>query len=183
MMPWKKRLNAPRELGNPEMEGSWYMFKIAATLFGKVEPYVKLGTSDLEVKWSQGNDTIEVDADSGFAWGGGIKGVIFESAGWGIRLTGDAQYRHTNPDVKDISIDSTAVTDTGADFEVDEWQVALVLSKKFELPLKWQSIYLVPYTGVTFSDSTVDVKFTNSANPTGDYSLFDANNDSMTGFL
>jgi hypothetical protein len=123
---------------------------------------------------------MEVDAKESLAWGGGLKANIFEFQG--IRLTGDAQYRTTDSDVSTISINQTSVNDSGK-FVVDEWQAGLFLSKKFEIPLKMQSIYAVPYTGLVYADSNVDVSFSNPNNPTGDYSLFDANNKKSYGFV
>ena len=58
-----------------------------------------------------------------------------------------------------------------------------IISKKFEIPLKLQSIYVVPYTGVTYADSNVDVSFINVNSPSSDYSLFDANNKKLYGFI
>ncbi|MFC1623720.1 hypothetical protein ACFL28_00150 [Candidatus Omnitrophota bacterium] len=176
---------ATGQMSGAELEGMWYMLKLGTTFFNRIEPYIKVGTSNLEVKWKQGTEEIVVEADYGFAWGGGIKGIIWEFDDWGIRLTGDAQYRTSEPDVKDVSRGGGDITvsDIGADFRIEEWQAALVLSKKFELPLKWQSIYLVPYTGMTVSDSTVDVEFTDPNAPGTVYSLFDANNDELYGFL
>ncbi|NQT75295.1 MAG: hypothetical protein HQ566_02100 [Candidatus Omnitrophica bacterium] len=179
-----KDLNASWEMSNPEMEGQWSMFKLGTTIFNRVEPYIKIGTSELEVKWKQGTSQIEVVADSGLAWGAGVKGVIWDFEDfWDVRLTGDIQYRTTEPDVSEVSLGGNPVVDTGADFKVDEWQAAFVLSKKFELPLKWQNVYIVPYTGLTISDSNVDVKFTNPDNPGTDYTLFDASNESVMGFV
>ncbi len=179
-----KYLNTNPDWTGAEMEGQWFMFKIGTTIFNRVEPYIKLGTSNLQVKWKQSTQEIEVEADSGFALGGGVKGVIWDFEDfWDIRLTGDLQYRTTEPDVSEISLDGSTINDSGADFKIDEWQVALVLSKKFELPLKWQNVYIVPYTGVTISDSNVDVKFTDPSNPTANYTLFDANNESIYGFV
>ena len=177
-----KDLHASFEMQGAEIKGQWQMFKLGTTIFNRVEPYIKIGTSELEVEWSQGARTIEVDADPGFAWGAGVKGVIWEFEDLGLRLTGDAQYRTTEPDVGDISLASSSVVDTGADFNIKEWQVSFLLSKKFELPLKWQSIYIVPYTGLSMSDSTVDVSFVN-AGDVADYSLFDASNDELYGFI
>ncbi len=180
-----KELNTNPDWTGAEMEGQWFMFKLGTTIFNRVEPYIKLGTSDLQVKWKRGSVVeIEVEADSGFAWGAGVKGVIWDFEDfWDIRLTGDIQYRTTEPDASEISLGGNSIVDTGADFKVDEWQAALVLSKKFELPLKWQNIYIVPYTGLTISDSNVDVKFTDPDNPAADYTLFDANNESIYGFI
>lgn len=177
-----KDLHTSFEMQGAEIKGQWQMFKLGTTILNRVEPYIKIGTSELEAEWNQGAQSIEVDADSGFAWGAGIKGVIWEFEDLGLRLTGDAQYRTTEPDVGDISVSSLSVTDTGADFNIKEWQVSLLLSKKFEVPLKWQSTYIVPYTGLSISDSTVDVSFVRAGDAL-DYSLFDANNDEIYGFI
>jgi hypothetical protein len=178
-----KDLHVPSELKSAEMSGNWKMVKLGVTILNRVEPYIKIGTSDLDVKWKQGAQEIEVEADSGFAWGGGLKANIWEFENLGVRLTGDIQYRTTEPDVIGDTVNNISAEDKGAKFKVDEWQASLLVSKKFEIPLKMQSIYVVPYTGVTYADSNVDVSFINVHNPTGDYSLFDANNKNLCGFV
>ncbi|MCX5687963.1 MAG: hypothetical protein NTV71_04950 [Candidatus Omnitrophica bacterium] len=179
-----KDLHVNPDLKGAEIEGQWHMVKLGMTILNKVEPYVKVGTSNLEARWRQGDggsQDIEVNADNGFAWGGGLKINILEF--WGIRLTGDAQYRTTDPDVKGATINAISAKASGAKFEVQEKQVSLLVSKKFEIPLKLQSIYVVPYTGVSYADSNVDVSFCNTDSPTVDYSLFDANNKKLYGFV
>lgn len=178
-----KDLHTSIEMEKAELKGQYFMLKLGTTIFNRVEPYIKIGTSNLEVKWRQGGEEIEIEADYGFAWGGGVKGIIWEFEDWGIRLTGDAQYRITEPDVGNITRGGAAVNDTGADFNIREWQASLILSKKFELPLRWQNVYIVPYAGINISDSTVDVAFKDPNVPTADFSLFDANNDDIHGFL
>ena len=178
-----KDLNSSTEIVNPEIRGVWYMAKLGLTLFDKIEPYVKVGSSDLKVRYRQGPMNIELEADYGFAWGGGVKAIILEPYDWGIRLTGDVQYRTTEADVEDVTMGSQDLKDPGPCFKVDEWQVALILSKKFELPLRWQSLYIVPYTGVTVSDSTVDIEVTPRIYPGLVLSTYDANNESIVGFL
>ncbi|MCX5692169.1 MAG: hypothetical protein NTX47_00545 [Candidatus Omnitrophica bacterium] len=180
---FNKDLHTTDELNKTELKGQWYMGKLGLTLFNRIEPYIKIGTSDLEVKWKHGAQEIEVDADSGFALGGGVKAKIWEFENLGIRLTGDAQYRTTEPDVSEIAVSGTSVIDKGATFKIDEWQASLLVSKKFEIPLKLQSIYIVPYTGVTYADSNADVNFENPNSPSTDYSLFDANNKKLYGFV
>jgi hypothetical protein len=160
------------------------MLKLGTTIFDRVEPYIKVGTSKLTAEWRQnGTHDIEVRADYGLAWGGGIKGIIWEFEDWGIRLTGDIQYRTTGPDAENITSTNMSVDDPVADFDIEEWQTAILLSKKFELPLKLQSIYIVPYTGATFSDSTVDVRFTNPRDSEQNWTLYKANNKNLYGFL
>ncbi len=175
-----KDLHVNPDLSAAEMEGQWYMVKLGMTILNRVEPYVKVGTSNLEVKWRHGAQDMTVEAD-GFAWGGGLKANILEL--WGVRLTIDGQYRTTEPDVNTITVNSTIINDKGPVFKIDEWQAGLFLSKKFEIPLKFQSIFLVPYTGVVYSDSNVDVSFKDPNNTGADYSLFDANNKTLYGIV
>ncbi len=178
-----KDLHVNPDLTKAEIKGQWYMAKFGMTILNRVEPYIKIGTSTLETRWKQSGTTeIEVGADNGFAWGGGLKANIVEFPS-GVRLTGDWQYRTTEPDVNEITVNGIAVNDAGATFKVDEWQVSLLLSKKFEIPLKLQNIYIVPYTGISYADSNVDVSFRNANSPTVDYSLFDANNKKLYGFV
>ena len=175
-----KDLHVNPDLKAAEMKGQWYMVKLGMTILNRIEPYVKVGTSNLEVKWRQGQGTrdIEVDAD-GFAWGGGLKANILEL--WGVRLTIDGQYRTTEPDVSVTILDNTSINDKGSVFKVDERQAGLFLSKKFEIPLKFQSIFLVPYAGAVYSDSNVDVSFKDPNNTQADYTLFEANNKNLCG--
>ena len=179
---FNKDLHVTNELNGAELKGKWYMVKFGTTIFNKIEPYIKVGTSNLETRWKQGAQDIEVDTKDGFAWGAGIKVKIWDFEDSGLRLTGDAQYRTTELDTDKITIDNSSVKDTGR-FRVDEWQAGLFLSKKFEIPLKFQSIYIVPYTGVVYSDSNVDVSFKNPNTPGTDYSLFDANNKKLYGYV
>lgn len=177
-----KDLHVNPDLNKAKIKGQWYMAKLGMTIFNRVEPYIKIGTSNLETRWKHNSQEIEVDADNGFAWGGGLKANIVEFLD-GIRLTGDWQYRTTDPDVSEITVNGIAVNDTGATFKIDEWQVSLLLSKKFEIPLKLQSIYVVPYTGISYADSNVDVSFSNPGMPGTDFSIFDANNKKLYGFV
>jgi len=179
-----KDLNTTSEVSSAEMKGEYYMLKLATTLFNRVEPYIKVGSSNLEVTWRQGPQDLLVETDPGLAWGGGVKAVLWEFEDLGLRLTGDAQYRYTEPDVNHCSIDGVGRNTQGSTFEIEEWQASLLVSKKLEIPLRWgNSVYLAPYTGVTFSDSNVDVKIIDQTNPAADYTLFKANNDSVFGFV
>ncbi len=182
-----KDLNTSSEVTNAKLSGQWIMLKLGTTLFERVEPYFKIGTCILDVTWTQnGTHDIEVGSEygiNGLAWGGGVKGIIWDFDSWGLRLTGDAQYRLTEPDVDKVKVGTISGLDTNADFEIREWQTSILLSKKFEVPLKQRNIYIVPYAGLSISDSTVDLKITNTSAPDQDWTLFDANNDSMYGFI
>lgn len=179
-----KDLHTTSEVKNAQMKGEYYMLKLGTTLFNRVEPYIKLGSSNLEVSWRNEAQEVLVETDPGFAWGGGLKAVFWEFEDIGLRITGDAQYRYTDPEVSHCSLDGYGIGNKGSTFEIEEWQASLLLSKKFEIPLKWNnSVYLVPYTGVTFSDSNVDVRIVDQKNTAADYTLFKANNDSIYGFV
>ncbi|MDO8602818.1 MAG: hypothetical protein Q7O04_03095 [Candidatus Omnitrophota bacterium] len=176
-----KDLHVNPDLKGAELKGQWYMAKLGMTILNRVEPYIKVGTSNLEVKWKHNAEDMTVGAEYGVAWGGGVKANVLEL--WDIRLTLDGQYRTTDTDVTEATVGGISSDKGGAVFKVDEWQAGLFLSKKFEIPLKLNSIYVVPYTGVTYADSNVDVSFNNVNSPTGDYSLFDANNKKLYGLV
>ncbi len=176
-----KELHVNPDLQDAEIKGQWYMAKLGTTILNRVEPYVKIGFSKLETRWKHNNQQISVDGDYGFAWGGGIKANILEL--WGIRLTLDSQYRTTDLDIKTATVNSTSIDVSSPKFKVEEWQAGLFFSKKFEIPLKWQSIYVVPYTGAVYADSNVDASFKNPSAPGTDYSLFEANNKKLYGFV
>lgn len=178
-----KELHGPSDISKAEMGGTYYMAKLGITVFNRVEPFIKAGISNLDAEWTQHRYNIKVDADSGLAWGFGIKGIIWEFSNLGIRLTGDCQFINTAPDVEEIERDGTSVTHSGADFDIKEWQASLILSKKYILPLQWQDLHIVPYTGFTFSDSTVDVKYSDPDFAGVDFSLFNSDNENNYGFL
>jgi len=178
-----KKLHVSNELNGAKLNGQWNMVKFGMTIINRVEPYIKIGTSDLEATWKRGYQEMVVDADNGLAWGGGLKAVIWEFENIGLRFTLDSQYRTTEPDIESIILSKASIKDAGAKFKIDEWQAGLFLSKKFEIPLKWQSIYVVPYTGAVYADSNADVSFKDPANPGADYDLFDGNNKKLYGLI
>lgn len=184
---FNKDLNTTTEVTNAKLSGQWMMLKLGTTLFERVEPYFKIGTCRVDVSWTQnGTHDIEVGSEfgiNGLAWGGGVKGIIWDFDDWGIRLTGDVQYRLTEADADKVSVGNLSGIDPNPDFEIREWQASILLSKKFEVPLKQGNIYIVPYTGLSISESTVDLKITNTSDPLQDWTLFDANNDSICGFI
>ncbi len=167
------------EVRNAELEGQYYMAKFSTTLYNRIEPYVKVGTSDLEVKWDYGTNNIKVEADSGLVWGVGAKAILYEFKDYGIRLTLDAQYRETDPDISKAKLNGSSVTATDTRFEVKEWQASLLASKKFIVPFGLKDLYIVPYAGLTYSDSEVDVSF----NSGGLYDLYVAGDDNNIGIV
>lgn len=181
----KKELQAaPADDTNIKMEGQNVNVKFSMNYSNVLEPYVKIGTSNLRVKWEQHNKNIVVEAQPGFVLGGGLKAKLWEFAGTGIKLTVDGQYKDTQLDFDKAKIGGSASTASAINetFNIKEWQISLLASKKFIFPMGIQDCYTVPYMGITYSDSEVNVHFTQST--TGLlYSTYDASNENPIGLV
>lgn len=173
----KKKLSASSEVLESKVEGQYYMLKVAKNFNNIVEPYIKIGTSNLEVKWQTAGTNIVVEAKPGFVWGLGVKAKVWEFKDYGVKLTLDFQYRNA-----DLDIDSTTITPPLSDkqFEITDWQTSLLASKKVILPVGLRDYYLIPYAGLTFSSTDVDVSF---AKNTGLYSTYNASDKHVFGLV
>lgn len=181
----KKELQAsPADDTNAKIKGQNANFKFSMNYSNVLEPYVKIGTSNLRVKWEQHNQNIVVDAKPGLVLGGGLKAKLWEFDSTGIKLTVDGQYKDTQLDFEKAKIDGSATTAsaTSETFDIKEWQVSLLASKKFILPLGTQDCYTVPYVGVTYSDSDVNVHFTQSTSGLL-YSTYNAGDKNPIGIV
>ncbi|MBU1061582.1 MAG: hypothetical protein KJ952_02535, partial [Candidatus Omnitrophica bacterium] len=171
---------------NAKIEGQNYMLKFSAESFDIIEPYIMIGTSDLKVKWEQNGNTVTVEAEPGFTWGMGVKTKLMEFKDYGVKLTMDIQFRNA-----DLNIDKPLLNGAGASArdekcEIKEWQIALLASKKYIVPMGLRDYYIVPYTGVTFSWADVDVSFkdgNSSGPPYPLYSTYNATEDSHIGLV
>ena len=180
----KKRLHTAADDTNAKIEGQNVNLKLSMNYSDVLEPYVKIGTSNLRVKWEQHNQNIAVEAQPGFVLGGGLKAKLWEFPSTGIKLTLDGQYKDTQLDFDKAKIggSTSATSATNETFNIKEWQISLLASKKFIFPMGMQDCYTVPYIGVTYSDSDVNVEFTQST--TGViYSTYNANNKDTTGLV
>lgn len=154
-----RKLNASSaELTNAKIEGQNVVLKLSNNFGDVFEPYIKVGTCNLEIKWDQYGDRITVETEPGLVWGGGAKLKLWESERYKIKLTLDGQYRKIDAGVDRISL-SSAVDEN---FEIDELQFSLLLSKKYVFPLCLMDYYIVPYGGLTYYRTDVDVNFTQS---------------------
>ncbi|PIP67805.1 MAG: hypothetical protein CO035_00990 [Candidatus Omnitrophica bacterium CG_4_9_14_0_2_um_filter_42_8] len=181
----KKELEAaPADDTNIKIEGQNVNVKFSMNYSDVLEPYVKIGTSNLRVKWEQHDQNIVVEAQPGLVLGGGLKAKLWEFAGTGIKLTVDGQYKDTQLDFDKAKIGGSTSTAsaTSETFNIKEWQVSLLASKKFIFPMGIQDCYTVPYMGITYSDSDVKVEFTQST--TGLlYSTYNASNKNPIGLV
>jgi hypothetical protein len=180
----RKLVAAPEDISNTEMEGFNFMVKLSNNFSDVFEPYVKLGTSVMEVKWDQHGNNVKVETDPGFAWGVGAKAKIWEFKDCGVKLTLDAQYLNTELTVDRAKIggSSAEASAVDKDFKMKEWQASLLASKKFIVPFGVNDCYIIPYTGITYSSTDVDAKFIQST--TGLlYSTYNASDKNEIGLV
>jgi len=182
----KKELKTAADDTKAKIEGQNVNFKFSMNYSNviELEPYVKIGTSNLKVKWQQHGDSVQVDTKPGLVLGGGVKAKLWDFASTGIRLTLDGQYKDTQLDFDTAKINgstaqASAINET---FDMKEWQISLLASKKFIFPMGMQDCYTVPYFGLTYADSDVNVYFTQSTTD-GLYSTYNASNDNVIGVV
>jgi len=178
----RKLKSAPADVASAVLEGNSYTVKISNNFYNVLEPYVRLGTSDYAVQWDQLSQCITVETDPGFVWTVGVKAKIWEFIDYGVKLTLDAQYRNIDLDIEKMLIGGIATETEGAtneNFQIKDWQVSLLASKKFILPVGRKDFYIVPYAGITLSDLDVDVSF-NKVDSTL-YSTYNASDEDVFG--
>ena len=176
--------SAPADVAGAVLEGNSYAVKISNNFYNVIEPYVKLGTSDFTVQWDQFSQCITVETDPGFVWTIGVKAKIWEFIDYGVKLTLDAQYRNIDLDIDKMLIGGITTETANAvneDFQIKDWQVSLLASKKFILPVGRKDFYIVPYAGMTFSDIEVDAHFTRSPSHALLYSTYNASDKDVFG--
>ena len=100
----EKLNSAPADVTNAKLEGQSCIIKFSNNFYNLFEPYIKIGTSNLELKWDQHGSKVKVEADPGFVWGAGLKARIWEFKDYGVKLTMDLQYRETDLDIDKAKI-------------------------------------------------------------------------------
>ena len=178
----EKKLETSSETTNAKIKGQNANLKFSMNYSNVLEPYVKIGTSDLKVKWEQNGHDVAVDARPGLVLGGGVKAKLCEFASTGIRLTADAQYKDSQLDFDAAKLDgsSSLASATSETFDIKEWQVSLLASKKYVFLTGTQDCYAVPYVGLTFSDTDVNVHFIQSGTALM-YSTYNAGDKNAIG--
>lgn len=185
----KRRLrSSPADSPNIEMKGQNYMFKFSNNFHNVLEPYVKLGSSNLELKWNQhgppNGGNVKVETGPAFSWGVGVKAKLWELPKWGVSLTMDAQYRNSDLGIDEAMVGGSELAASASDekFEINEWQFSLLGSKKFILPIGSKDYYIVPYGGLTFSSLDVDVCFVQTTT-NGLFSTYNASDENPYGIV
>jgi hypothetical protein len=181
----KRKLSSSDEVANIELDGQNYIFKFSNNFNNIAEPYIKIGTSNLNVEWTQNGRDVKVETTGDLMWGAGIKATIYELKDIGVKLTLDAQYREFDLDVDEVTVGGSASNLTNKNFDIKEWQTALLASKRFILPVGLRDYYIVPYGGLTFSslEANISVEDTSMGEPYVLYSTYDASDSNTIGVV
>ena len=163
-----------------QLEGSELIAGLGLRICDRFEPYVRLGISDLEIKWgeAEGEDdySVEVDGDLGILAGGGLKVELYKCRMTSLstfRWNAEGQLLYMNAPVGDQEI---TASDTGAssylsaaDFYTYQGRVATTIGFDFSLgnlAEEWEEgevrmppMHIIPYAGVVFSQSWTTAKF------------------------
>ena len=172
-----RELDTSHETTGAEMEGQNYMVKVSTSYKEIFEPYIRIGTSNLKLKWKQNGRNITVDSDPGFMWGMGIKSKLWEFKDQGIKLALDFQYRTMDLDVNSVSLSPA----TSTQFRIEEFQTSLLASKRYILPIGLRDYYITPYTGLYLTSVEVDVRFDSSFGL--EYSTYNADDANPVGLV
>ncbi len=162
-------LKGASDVTSAEMEGEWYLLRLGYPMFeDRFEPYVKLGLSHLEASWKENSRFVVVKGDNEMAWGVGGRLLAYELPEYRIKFVIDGQYRSTEPDIDDVTVNDPSRTVSASEFKISEWQIGGIVSMEFPLGAgkrrgryyKSDIYSLVPYVGLAYSDCDIKGKFT-----------------------
>ena len=149
---------------NPDLSGQYYMGRLSVTLFNKIQPYVKLGYSDLKMEWKDTNGDVKLDMQPAPAWAVGVKAYLWEFEGMGLKVFSAASFRSTKPDkVDSLSVNGVTGNVTNKKFQIYERQAAIGISKEFK-PGGYEEFSIVPYIGAAWSATNARVSVTQNSN-------------------
>jgi opacity protein-like surface antigen len=151
------------DVTNARFETSeWSMFRLGCRMFDRVEPYVRFGWAHLKAGWTDidSGTKIEMMSKSDFAWGLGVKGLIYDFKNPKIKIAGDCSYRTSDADPEKGYFDGTKteINKKESVFVIREWQAALMAVTEMDLEkmfnhAEWLKGYkLSPYGGIAYSE-------------------------------
>lgn len=160
----KKFEHDPDVTSKPELEGVYYMGKFGCTLFDRIQPYFKVGVSELEVRWNDANGAVKMETSVAPSWGAGLKAYLWEFEGLGLKVLSTVSFRTTKADrIRTLSVGGTTGNLTNKKFEITERQVSLGLSKEISIP-GFENTLIVPYAGGVWSETNARVSATQGTN-------------------
>ena len=138
-----------------KVEGNLYTAKVLFTSAEKFDFYVNIGQAqDIKYKATILGNNVKFDLEDEFVWGVGIS-YAFTSNDDPLQVGIDTKYRQiTDLDYNSVTIDGNTYSKNQLGGEANakwkEWQVALIVGKKFN--------HFIPYTGVKYSDVDASAK-------------------------
>lgn len=158
-----ERKLAAGDVTNAKFDTSeWSMARFGCRIFGRVEPYVRVGWAHLKAEWKDlsSGTKVAMSSKSGFGWGFGVRGLIYEFKNPKIKITADGSYRTADLDAENGYLDGnkTAASKKDSRFIIREWQATLLAVGEVDLgaalnqveALKGYKFY--PYGGITYSE-------------------------------
>ncbi|MFH1478663.1 MAG: hypothetical protein ABIG92_02670 [Candidatus Omnitrophota bacterium] len=173
---------AEADISKAELKGQNYMIKFSNNFNNIFEPYIKIGTSNLKAEWTQYGESIEVTGDPGFIWCMGAKAILADIKDYGVKVSFDMQHRSLDTKIDTAKRGGTTIGSMkDEEFTLKEWQFSLMASKKYIFPFKQEDYYVIPYGGITYSLTDVNVRFTE---PSGrEVSTYNADDKNDFGFV
>ncbi|MFH1782516.1 MAG: hypothetical protein ABH848_02755 [Candidatus Omnitrophota bacterium] len=175
--------SAEADTTSAKLKGQNYMIKFSNNFYDVIEPYIKIGTSNLKAEWDQFGRSVEIEADPGFMWAMGARAILADIEDYNVKVSLDVQFRSMDTEIDTAELDGASQSSIiGEEFKIDEWQISLMASKKYVVPFSYHDYYAIPYGGITYSLTDIDVSFTDPSNNLL-YSLFNADDDREFGLV
>lgn len=126
---------------------------ISLNVWDRIDVYAMLGSTKGYINsnsdaFAVAGGRIEIETETDFSWGVGVKGTIWEYGCTAIGL--DAKYFRAHPDVRRITLNNvtTVNPDDSIDMLYREWQVGVGIAHRINM--------FVPYFAVKWSKADVD---------------------------
>ena len=141
-------------------KAQWYMTKIYyGILNDRVQPYLQLGVAHMEASWNENAVPIEFESDTAFAWGLGLKALVWEIREPKIKIVADGVYRMADLNAEEATINGavTPLDTSRSRFFLREWQLSVLAAGELDITGGMREEVLgisklVPYIGVKYSD-------------------------------
>lgn len=131
-------LKAPAQETDELSAGNQYHLRGAWAALPWLQPYVKLGASNVEERQLNtniaglGRRDVDLGYDWGFSWGGGLRGIYqFQAPEWFVGY--DLQYLRSDNDLDTVRHSGRVGTSVGGEVSIREWHVAGYVGKTFTL--------------------------------------------------
>lgn len=148
------------EVPGCNFESNRVLLSLGIGLHPRLDLFLRAGVADAKLSDFEdefdNDEEIKFDGDSGAAYGVGLRAKLFEIGGVGFLATAEyLQYKidsgasQDGVDFWDVTYNPGDSSTGSAEMEVAEWEVGLVVSKKFG--------WFIPYAGINYSDCNTTI--------------------------